>query len=103
MASPNASLALRLEQSPIYTALGATYRQSWLEHCLKLGEDRVSKLRDGEVYETLPDKQMAKSVLQRLNDYGIAAGCAFAICRSDFKYTPPNMTFTCAFFGSEMA
>jgi hypothetical protein len=103
MASPNASLALRLQQSPTYTALGATYRQAWLEHCLKLGEDRVSKPRDGEVYETLPDKQMSKLVLQRLNDYGIAAGCAFAICRSDFKHPHPNVTFTCVFFGSKTA
>jgi hypothetical protein len=103
MASPNASLAQRLQQSPTYAVLGETYRQAWLQHCLKLGEDRISKPRTGEVFRTLPNAQMSKSILGRLNDYGIAAGCEFVTKSSDFKHWTPNITFLCSFHGTRKA
>ena len=104
MASPNASLALRLQQSHTYAICPPTYRESWLKQALRIPEDRMKLPVNGEVFETLPKDEMGPAILKRLMDYGFVAGVEFKNKRADWSHhSTPNILFTCRFSGTKKA
>lgn len=100
MASPNASLALRLQQSKTYEVLEPTYRQGWIQYCLQRREVELVQPVDGESFGDCPKSDILNTVKDRLNNsYGMAAGCFFACKKNRLSSAIPTLEFWCYFYG----
>lgn len=101
MASPNASLARRLQESKTFEKVDPRYREVWLRHCIELGEEGISCPQDGEIFFKRMDKTMTEIVLRRLNNYGFASGSFFMTTKNRMSSSPPSIVFQCLFHSTK--
>src|SRR4051794_35873367 len=76
------SLAADLRQSETFRVLPQAYRDAWLDACLKLPSGHHLPPSDGEVFELEHGDKITEKVRDRLNNYGLVAGCEFTISKA---------------------
>ena len=108
MASSNAALALRLQQSPTYTKLPKTYRIPWLEACLKLPLQDIDfplTPQDFEGYSRDDRVELGELVTQRLRNYGLVTGSSYVRDKShvNHKTGAATIEIKCIFHGVKTA
>lgn len=94
------SLALQLQQSPVWAVISRTNRTEWLAHCAALPSEDIAKPKDNEIFtccDGLQSSDARTAALRRLNRYGIISGQYFVTKHSDLK--GKRFTFACAFYG----
>lgn len=73
--------AVILRQSRTYSILLKTYRDAWLDACLKQLEERYRSFKEGEVFECAPGEIINYFIRDRLNDYGLVINIEFVISK----------------------
>lgn len=99
MASPNARTAM-LRQTRTYEILPLIYRDAWLAACEKQAEGHCDPPEDGEVWEEFPGEKLSTKIRDRMNSYGLIAGCEFVISK---VCSGRSIEVTCKHFGFEKA
>src|SRR5690242_8855205 len=97
MSSPNVRVA-NLRQSSTYQVILPAYRDAWLDTCTKLPETHCLPPPDGQIFDSLPGESMTGKILNRLNDYGLVAGCEFVCSKNRL---PKSLEFSCKHHGVE--
>ena len=101
MASPNAALALDLQQSATYQVVPEPFRDAWISTLLQYPPEDIEKPRNGEAFESRPKEELKDAISRRLNRYGLAAGCRFVVTANRLTQKKPSIEFSCKFHGKK--
>jgi hypothetical protein len=93
-----AAHATDFRQTDTYRILPETYRDAWLDACVKLPAGHHLPPQDGDIFEIAVGESVSEKVRDRLNDYGLVAGCEFVVTKTRAL---DSIEFSCKHWGQK--
>ena len=85
-----------LRQSDTYKALPQAFQEAWVTACTRLPPSHHLPPANGHVFVPTDGQKLTVQAKDRLNDYGLVAGCEFVIT----KTRTTSIELSCKHFGS---
>ena len=93
------ALPVELRQCETYKVLPQAFREAWVTACTQLPPNHHLKPLDGQVFVPVEGQKLTVQARDRLNDYGLVAGCEFVITNTRTS----SIEISCKHFGSAKA
>ena len=90
------ALPEELRQCDTYQALPGAFREAWVTACTRLPPNHHLKPSNGQVFVPVDGQKLTVQAKDRLNDYGLVAGCEFVITNTRTS----SIELSCKHFGA---